>query len=662
MTVFFTNTVLFLGYQISAAGISVDESKISVIQSWPVPTTMTVARSFHGLASFYRRFIPHFSSLMAPIIDFMRGTTFVWTPEAEAAFQLIKQKLTTAPILILPDFMQPFELHCDASKVGIGAVLSQDGRPVAYFSEKLTGPRTRYSTYDVEFYAVIRAMRHWRHYLFQREFILFTDHDSLKYLANQDNVSARHASWAAYLQQFTFVIRHKSGLTNRVADALSRRHSLLIDMRVSVPGFDSFAELYSSDPFFAKVLSHAMSGVSTKFTLSYGFLFYGVRLCVPACSLRTKLISELHGVGHVGRDRTYDLVQRQFYWPSLRRDVAHFVGRCQVCQVSKGTSTNAGLYQPLPIPNAPWLGISMDFVLGLPHTQRGFDSIFVVVDRFSKMVHFIPCKRSSDALHVAQLYFREVYRLHGLPASIMSDRDTRFLSHFWRSLWRLANTELNFSSAYHPQTDGQTEVVNRSLGNLLRCLVGDHIKSWDIKLSQAEFAHNSALNRSTGYCPFHVVYGFVPRGSVDLLTIPSRARLEGRAVDFLDNLQQVHAATHAHLEASNARYKAHADTKRRHVEFEVGDYVWAVLTKDRFPAHEYNKLASHKIGPVEILEKINPKAYRLRLPPHLRTFDVFNVKHLVPFHADTTFGDETVGDSRANRSDDGGNDGDETSK
>ncbi|KAL6548848.1 hypothetical protein OROHE_008693 [Orobanche hederae] len=301
----------------------------------------------------------------------------------------------------------------------------------------------------------------------------------------------------------------------------------------------------------------------------------------------------------------------------------------------------------------------MYFVLGLPHTQRGNDSIYVVVDIFSKMVHFIPCKRTSDAVLVATLFFREVFRLHGLPLSIVSDRDSRFIGHFWCTLWRMANTELNFSSAYHPQTDGQTEVVNRSLGNMLRFLVGDNLKSWDVKLCVAEFAHNQALNRSTGYCPFYVVYGLVPRAPIDLLTISSSYHDDIRAIDMIKDIQHIHSTTFSRLEASNSKYKAAADSKRRDVQFQVGDFVWAVLTKDRFPIHEYNKLASRKIGPVEIIEKINPNAYRLRLPGYIRTSDVFNIKHLIPFHGDNNSGDEADFDSRANRSKAVENGGDE---
>ena len=631
---FGVSKVLFLGYVVSDQGLAVDHSKVEAVRSWPIPKTVSDVRSFHGLASFYRRFVDHFSTIMAPITSCMREGKFEWTEDASQAFDLIKEKLTTAPILVLPDFSLPFELHCDASKLGIGGVLSQQNRPVAFFSEKLAGARGRYSTYDVEFYAIVQAVKHWRHYLVHREFILYTDHDALRHLDSQAKVSSRHAAWISYLQQFTFVIKHQSGKSNRVADALSRRHSLLTTMHSTVLGFASFADMYPTDPFFSRILGEAEQEMRSDYTVQDGYLFKGLRLCVPDCSLRLKIISELHNEGHVGRDRTLQLVVESYFWPTLRRDVERFVERCRICQVAKGKASNAGLYLPLPIPTQPWSDVSMDFVLGLPRTQRGHDSIFVVVDRFSKMVHFIACKKTTDAVSVASLFFREIYRLHGLPTSIVSDRDTRFLSHFWRSLWKLLGTSLDMSSAYHPQTDGQTEVVNRSLGNLLRCLVGDNIKTWDTKLCQAEFAHNHAANRSTGFSPFHVVFGLVPRGPLDLSTTPDLTRHHGEAVDFITDLQGIHKVTQSRLETATSKYKAAADTKRRELIFEPGDLVWVYLTKERLPLRDYNKLKSKKLGPVEIVERINPNVYRVKLPSHLRTSDVFNIKHLSPFKGD----------------------------
>jgi hypothetical protein len=192
------------------------------------------------------------------------------------------------------------------------------------------------------------------------------------------------------------------------------------------------------------------------------------------------------------------------------------VDRCRICQHFKGRKQNADFYQPLPIPERSWDEISMDFVLGLPRTQREFDSIFMVVYIFSKMEHFIPCQKTSDATHIANLFFKEVIRLHGLPRSIVLDRDTKFIGNFWRTLWKKLGTNLLFSSAYHPQTDGQTEVVNKSLGDLLRSLVTEHHSSWDNILPQEEFAYNDSVNRSTGKSPFQIVYGIQPRGISEL--------------------------------------------------------------------------------------------------------------------------------------------------
>jgi hypothetical protein len=178
----------------------------------------------------------------------------------------------------------------------------------------------------------------------------------------------------------------------------------------------------------------------------------------------------------------------------MKTNVKKFVDRCRICQHSKGKKQNARFYQSLPIPERPWDEISMDFILGLLRMQRGHDSIFVVVDKFSKMAHFIPCHKTSDATHITNLFFKEIVRLHGLPRSIVSDRDTKFIGHFWRTLWKKMGTNLMFSSSYHQQTDGQTEVVNKSLGDLLRSLVIEHHSSWDNVLPHAEFVYNDSVN------------------------------------------------------------------------------------------------------------------------------------------------------------------------
>ena len=195
--------------------------------------------------------------------------------------------------------------------------------------------------------------------------------------------------------------------------------------------------------------------------------------------------------------------------------------QCRVCHLAKTRSQNNGLYTPLPVPKAPWEDISLDFVVGLPRTQRNKDSI-VVVDRFSKMSHFIPCNKTNNASYEAELYFKDIVKLHGVPRTMVSDRDSKYLSHFWRTLWRKLGTLLTYSTSHHSQTNGQTEVTNRSLGNLLRSYVGENLKQRDMILPQIEFAYNWFLHQIIGMSPFEVVYGVNPIGPLDLLSYPTK--------------------------------------------------------------------------------------------------------------------------------------------
>ncbi|GKB57416.1 RNA-directed DNA polymerase [Tanacetum coccineum] len=233
---------------------------------------------------------------------------------------------------------------------------------------------------------------------------------------------------------------------------------------------------------------------------------------------------------------------------------------------------------PLPIPESPWVDVSMDFVLELLRTQREVNSVFVVVDRFSKMAHFIPCKKNSDVAHIARLFFPEVLRLNGVPKSITSDRDSKFLAHFWLTLWRRLNTSLNFSSTAHPQTDGQTEVVNRTLENMIRCLCGEKPKLWDVSLAQAEFAYNSVVHSSTGFSPFEVMYKTSPRHVVDLVDLPGKKNIQANRM--VEEVQATHEVVRANITEAKAKYKFAADKHRRKKLFQVGDEVMVFLRKE----------------------------------------------------------------------------------
>lgn len=304
---------------------------------------------------------------------------------------------------------------------------------------------------------------------------------------------------------------------------------------------------------------------------------------------------------------------------------------CRTCQVSKGSKTNVGLYTPLPIPSKPWEDVSIDFILGLPTTFHRHDSIFVVVDRFSKMAYFIPCSKTNDASHIAKLYFQNVVSHRGVPKTIVSDRDVKFTSYFWKTLWILMGTRLLFSAAYHPQTDGQTEVVNRSLGNLLRCLVGDRKSTWDLLLPHAQLSYNNSKNRSTGMSPNEIVHGYNAPVPLDLAPLPPSYKTSQFAQSFAQHIHDLHAHIRATLTSQYDAYQTHANQSRRASHFNVGDQVLVRLVPERMPSGTVKKLAPRRVGPFRILKKIGENAFVLDLPSDWGVSPIFNVSDLTMF-------------------------------
>jgi hypothetical protein len=312
----------------------------------------------------------------------------------------------------------------------------------------------------------------------------------------------------------------------------------------------------------------------------------------------------------------------------MRRDIKDFIGECDTCQINKHDNLfPAGLLQPLPIPSRVWTDISIDFVEGLPLSQ-GYSVIFVVVDRLSKYAHFITLSHPYSAAEIAQIFIANVFKLHGMPNSIVSNRDTTFTSTFWSELFRLQGTTLKFSTSYHPQTDGQTEIVNKALENYLHCFAQDSPKNWSYWLPWAEYSYNTSWHSSTKLTPFEVVYGVPPPRLLSY--IPGTTRVQ--AVDeVLCNREQILSTLNHNLKQAQQRMKKYADIRWTERKFELDQQVYLRLQPYRQTtvAHRQSlKLAPRFYGPFTIIRKVGAVAYELDLPKESRVHPVFHVSQL----------------------------------
>lgn len=647
----------FLGHTITKDGIKTSAGLSKAIRDWPTPKSTKDVQQFLGLAQFYQQYVSGFAKIALPLSSLLANNTpFTWTTEQQSAFTQLKQAICSAPVLRIfdPDLLT--FVDTDASGFAIGAVLLQTDRqgnahPIAFTSRKLQPAERNYPTHEQELLAVIHALRTWRYYLDGTKFTVNTDHDTLRHFPTQPKLTRRQARWMELLQEYDFDFKYKRGVDNIVPDALSRRpdyqdpdpvelHNLSVSLAPDVR--DRLVQDYNDDPRLGPIYKDCLDGkVANGYSFQNNLLYYTRRgattLAIPRHSpTRLTLLHDAHDsttAGHFGFQKTYDNLRRFVYWPHIAKDTQQYVATCEKCQRNKASQERpAGLLQPLPIPSQRWEVVTMDFIGPLPPTARKFDAITVFVDKLTKLAHFVPSTTSATAVDVAHQFFDNIFKLHGLPASIISDRDTRFTSRFWQELHTLLDVKLALSTAYHPQTDGQTEVMNKTLKTMLRAFIDNKQSNWDQLLPSLEFAYNNAVNASTGYSPFFLNSGQHPRLPIALLSTPTSSV---PAVDhFLTEQATTLTLAQDALQRAQDHQEEQANKRRRNHKYKVGDKILLRATNITIPADSVrpaDKLRPQFLGPFTLLEQHSPVTFRVELPPFYKIHDVFHVDTFRPY-------------------------------
>ncbi|OUM56089.1 hypothetical protein BVG19_g5782 [[Candida] boidinii] len=683
---FFKDKLQFLGFVISKDGIHTDPDKVDRVKNWPTPTSRKQVQSFLGLVGFYRRFIQNHSKISSCLTDYI-AKKVEWSKEQDEAFQMLKNKLITSPIVVAPCFDAGYRLRLstDACDYALGYVLEllkPDGKlvgVVAYGSKKLTGALLNYSIREKEFLAVVEALKKWRYYLMQRKFIIRTDHHSLQYWKQQDAATqTRIAKWNDILSGFDFDLQYLPGTQNSVADALSRKpladddpaftdeevaelDSLQVELNdlnatehtvhMNSDLVPQIIEGYGNDTTFGTIYDVLANKKQVPITLNHHITHFSVRddkllyfddsrICIPHIpNVKEKVLHLCHDIpmsGHFSADKTYIAVAKSFYWKGMKKYIFNYVRTCDVCQrIKSSTVSPNGLFSPLPIPVGRWTHITMDFVTGIPTTVGPrYDAILVVVDRFSKRARFIPTHKSCSSMDTALLYLRFIFSQHGVPRHITSDKDIKFMSHFWRQIHLSLGTELIFTTTNHPQADGQSERTIKVVNQLLRGCCHDHFQNWHMMLPMMEFAYNSTENRSIKMTPFEADIGHIPAAPSRLSSLVPKYSSDtaGNLKTHLDSVMvQVKDAL---VDAQAAQ--EHAVNQHRSLEkFAVGDLVLLHHTALKGTHGKYSKMRDVYFGPFKLVSQAGPtvNAFEVDFITATKKHRTINVKFFKHYHA-----------------------------
>ncbi len=586
---FFKRETKYLGHVISGKGIQTDPDKVSAIQDMAIPKTLRELRRFLGVASWYRRFVPDFAAIAQPLTTLLKkGRHWKWTEEQQTAFEVLKAKLTEAPVLACPDFSRTFKLQTDASDYGLGAVLTQDfdegERVIAYASRGLNAAEKNYTATEKECLAIIWGIRKMRPYLEGYRFLVVTDHLSLKWLNSIDNPTGRLARWALELQQYTFTVQYRKGRNNVVADALSRQPVETL-MRMVEEEKESAKE--------CDWLRRKKDEVQRNPAKYADFSIVGNQLyrhipkhpndedCIPwklcvASHLRARVLEENHSqptAGHLGVRKTINRISSRYYWPGMFRDVARFVRGCGSCQRYKPSQVAPAGEMLITIPEEPWATVCADFVGPLPRSKHGNNMLLVFFDRFSKWVELVPLRKAT-AQGVVKAFRERILARFGTPKVLITDNGSQFTSRILQKYLQGIGVQQQFTAPYCPQ-ENPTERANRTVKTMIAQLAQNRHNQWDEYLPEITLAVNTSDSDSTGYSPAYLVQGReprLPRALYDEVATGTGARRQ-RPDERANELTEIFKMVRHQLGKSAQDQRRHYNLRRRPWKPKIGDLV-----------------------------------------------------------------------------------------
>lgn len=653
----FQSQLIFLGHVVSGRGVEVDPAKIAAITDYPPPTDLKSLQRLLGMVGWYHKFIPRLADIIAPLNQLKKkDVPWEWSPSCQAAFDHVKVLLQSSPVLAQPRLQGEFQVHCDASDVGLGAVLLQnidgDERPIAYASRALHGAEVRYSTAEKECLAVVWAVEKWKHFLEGSTFDVYTDHSALAWAFNCPKITSRLTRWTLRLQAFSFRVHYKKGCCNVVPDALSRappppegQMGLVVPKTywAELPiSLQEVADAQALDPTcqdLGPTINQPGPG-RIHYQLQQGVWYRGVpskyggynyQLVVPM-ALVPQFLAYYHNSpfgGHLGRMKTLLKVLQVAWWPTVRKDVWSHVRTCSTCQQFKSPNKKpAGLLQSTEV-KAPGEMIGVDFMGPFPLSKNRNSILMVVVDYYSRWVEPFAMKDAKTP-KVCQILRSEIFTRWGIPKFMVSDRGPQFTSQLMAQMCETWGVTQKLTTAYHPQTN-MTERVNRTLKTMIATFVGNNHQDWDRWLPEFRLALNTAVHETTGATPAKLALGRELMGPLERLVhrAPSPNTLAYQNIQTHTRLRE---EVETHVGASKARQARYYNARRRDVHFAVGHLVWVrshPLSKasDKFTS----KLAPKWVGPVKVEKKLGPVNYQIRWMTDKGKVDTVNVVDMKPF-------------------------------